>query len=89
MSNPADLPQRGSNSSTQSNNQLWLHRQAVLSQADSPDSVPSIQLAAVEAPPEVNPQPKGPEGLTGKRVQQSQAKKNSDSMAKFACSPLA
>ena len=40
-----------------------------------PDSVPSIQLAAVEAPPEVNSQPKGPEGLMGKTVQQSQAKK--------------
>ena len=38
-----------------------------------PLSVPSIQLAAVEAPPEVNSL-KGPEGLMGETVQQSQAK---------------
>ena len=88
MSNPADSPKRGSNSSNLSNNQLWLHGQAVLSQSDCPDSVPSIHLAAVEAPPEVNSQPKGPEGLMSKTGLQSQAK-NSNSMAKFACSPLA
>ena len=45
MSNPADFPQRGSNSFTLSNNQLWLHGQVVLSQSDFPDSAPSIQLA--------------------------------------------
>ena len=75
MSNPADLTCCGSNSSTLSNNQLRLHGQAVLSQSDFPDSVPSIQLAAVQAPPEVNSQPKGPEGLMGKTFQQLQAKK--------------
>ena len=91
MSNPADSTCCGSNSSTLSNNQLRLHGQAVLSQSDFPDSVPSTQHAAVEAPPEVNSQSKGPEGLMGKTVQQIQAKKKkiSDSMPKFACSPLA
>ena len=50
-----------------------LHCQAVLSQSDFPESVPSIQLAAVEAP-DVISKPKGPDGLMGKTVQQSQAK---------------